>query len=224
MNCSYCSTFIIEGRIIRKRSIGLFVDMLEQYVAAGYKRFYFTDNTFNIPSAYAEALCHSIIAKKLGISWMCILYPGKLTKNLVQLIAKAGCKNVSLGFESGCEHILRQMNKHFSLDDVRRSTQLLTDHDISIMGFLLLGGPGETRESIQRSIDFVDSLPLNSVRVTTGIRIYPGTALADMAVEEGMIRQDDDLLYPKFYMVKDLEKWLHETIHQMAMDRPHWLL
>jgi radical SAM superfamily enzyme YgiQ (UPF0313 family) len=72
MNCNYCSTADIEGRSIRKRSPELVIENIVRHIDAGYKRFYFVDNVFNMPLSYAKDLCRKIIDRKLGISWRCI--------------------------------------------------------------------------------------------------------------------------------------------------------
>ncbi len=92
------------------------------------------------------------------------------------------------------------------------------------MGFLLLGGPGETRETVEESLTFADSLPLDAMKISIGIRIYPGTELAQTAVADGLISPDDDLLLPIFYMVPGLEEWLRETVAAWMETRPHWTL
>jgi radical SAM superfamily enzyme YgiQ (UPF0313 family) len=222
MNCSYCSTSNIEGRIIRKRSPKAVVDAIVGYVEAGFKRFFLTDNTFNIPVSYARQFCSSLAERQLDISWRCIVYPGHVDEALVKEMARAGCKEVSLGFESGCERILQRMNKKFTPEDVRRASEVLATHGIRRMGFLLLGGPGETKESVEESIAFVDSLGLDAMKITVGIRIYPDTYLARTALNEGMITAQDDLLFPKFYIVRGLKDWLREVVSQCMVKRPNW--
>ena len=64
------------------------------------------------------------------------------------------------------------------------------------MGFLMLGGPGETKESVLASLAFADSLELDALKISVGIRIYPHTALAEQAVVEGMVAPNDHLLFP----------------------------
>ena len=223
MDCSYCSTAAIEGRTRRAHTPAAVVAMIERHVRAGFERFYFTDNTFNIPSSYAAELCARILTAGLKISWMCILYPWKTEEALVRDMARSGCREVSLGFESGNEGMLARMNKKFSLQDVRSTSLLLKRYGIRQTGFLLLGGPGETRSSVEESLAFADSLPLDTVKVTAGIRIYPHTALAQQAVEEGIISPDDNLLYPRFYLAQELEGWLDETVSQWMSTRPHWI-
>ncbi len=117
-----------------------------------------------------------------------------------------------MGFESGCKRILKEMNKHFSPDEVRRACKLLADNGIRRIGFLLLGGPGETRESVQESLAFADSLDLDGLRITVGIRIYPGTQLAKRAVAEGLIASEDELLSPRFYLAPDVDPWIRNAV------------
>jgi radical SAM superfamily enzyme YgiQ (UPF0313 family) len=223
MNCSYCSTSTIEGEILRKRSPALVVEEIARQAEKGFDRFFFVDNTFNLPPSYATELCQQLAAAELDITWRCILYPWKINEKLVGSMVKAGCREVSLGFESGCEPVLQGMNKRYNSQDVRRITQILGEHGIHRMGFLLLGGPGETKESVEESLQFADSLGLEVVKVTTGIRIYPHTALAGIALAEGVISENDDLLQPRFYLAEGLEDWLPDTVHSWLAQRPNWV-
>jgi len=223
MNCSYCSTSTIEGEILRKRAPALVVEEIARQSEKGFTRFFFVDNTFNIPVSYATELCQQLAAAELDITWRCILYPWKVDEELVKLMVKGGCREVSLGFESGSEPVLQALNKQYNLEEVRRITQILGDHGIHRMGFLLLGGPGETKDSVEESLQFADSLDLEVVKVTTGIRIYPHTALARIALAEGVISEDDDLLQPRFYLARGLEEWLAETVKSWMAERPNWV-
>ncbi|MCX5810518.1 MAG: radical SAM protein [Proteobacteria bacterium] len=223
MDCSYCSTATVEGRSIRKRRPEFVIEEITSHVKTGFQRFYFVDNTFNIPLTYAKEMCRKLTESGLVISWRCILYPGGVDKELIHLMARAGCKEVSLGFESGCERILHKMNKRYTLDTVRRTSEMLRDFGIKRLGFLLLGGPGETRESVEQSLVFADSLNLDALKITIGIRIYPHTALARTAIDEGLILPEDNLLLPKFYIIEDLKDWLRETVKLWMADRLHWM-
>jgi len=205
LDCSYCSTAGIEGRTIRARLPSLVAADVARIAQAGFQRVYFVDNTFNLPPSYALELCRQIAAQRLEIAWRCILYPHDVSVGLVRAMAEAGCAEASLGFESGSKRILRAMNKRFLPDEVRRISDLLAAHGIRRMGFLLLGGPGETQASVDESLAFADSLHLDGLKVTVGIRIYPDTALAETALREGLIAPDDDLLFPRFYLTPGLE-------------------
>lgn len=224
MDCSYCSTATIEGKTIRMRSPEAVAEDINNQMAAGLEQFYFTDNIFNIPPDYAKALCRQLKSLKTKPRWVCILYPGKVDAELAKVMAEAGCLNASIGFESGSEVMLRSLNKHFSLEDVRQTSQILGDQGIKRMGFLLLGGPGETKATVEESLKFADSLPLEGLKITAGIRIYPGTSLARTALREGLITETTNLLFPTFYLAKGLEDWLHPTVRQWIAERPSWLM
>jgi radical SAM superfamily enzyme YgiQ (UPF0313 family) len=222
LNCSYCSTGIIEGWVIRRHSPEAIVQWIARWRKAGVHRFYFVDNTFNLPPSHAKGICRKLIDHGLSIRWWSILYPNHVDKELVGLMARASCEQVSMGFESGSERILKNMNKRFTLKEVRQISEMLSEHGIRRMGFLLLGSPGETRESVEESLVFADSLKLETLKITAGVRIYPHTSLAKEAIEEGVISSHDDLLLPRFYLAKGLGDWLPEVLKNWATPRPHW--
>ncbi len=220
--CSYCSTPTIEGKTVRWRSPESVVTWITRCVEEGFRNFYFVDNTFNLPPSYALNLCSKIIDAGLKISWRCILFPGGLDPKLIEALAKAGCTEVSIGFESGSESVLRRMKKQYALEEVRRALVLLRRCNIRRMGFLLLGGPGETRESVEESLAYADSLDLDVLKVNVGIRIYPHTDVAQAALEEGIISSEQDLLLPRFYVIRDLEDWIYGAVARYMSTRANW--
>jgi radical SAM superfamily enzyme YgiQ (UPF0313 family) len=222
MKCSYCSTAGIEGQIIQKRELERVVKVLSKYSKAGFDHFFFVDNTFNLPLSYAKRFCDKVIEEGLNISWRCILYPWKIDEELVEKMAGAGCSEVSLGFESGSSQILHNMNKKYSPKEVRVISETLRKYKIKQTGFLLLGGPGETEKTAIESLEYANSLSLELMKVTTGIRIYPHTLLAYEAVKEGLIKKNENLLFPMFYISKGLGQWLSETVNRWLSDRPNW--
>jgi len=208
LDCSYCSTATIEGRPVRSRSPRKVVDWLVRLSRAGYRNFNFVDNTFNLPAAYATELCRGIVDAAIDIRWWCIVYPKWVDRPLVELMARAGCRQVSLGFESGSEQTLMSMNKKFHPEEVRTISELFRESGIERRGFLLLGGPGETHQTAEESLAFAGSLQLDYLKVSVGIRIYPGTQLAASALADGLIAAEDDLLRPRYYVRPELREWL----------------
>lgn len=224
LKCSYCSTSTIEGSILRKRSPEVVAAWLESWVKAGFANFFFVDNTFNLPPAYAKSICRRILERELDMHWRCIIYPKNVDEELVELMSSAGCRQISLGFESGSAQILKNLNKQFTLEDVRKISALFADHGIERMGFLLLGGPGETKKSVEKSLGFADSLKLDVLRLSAGIRIYPDTQLAETAKKQGVITSKSNLLYPHFYLSQGLEGWLPERLKEWQASRPHVIM
>ncbi|MDY6824214.1 MAG: radical SAM protein [Thermodesulfobacteriota bacterium] len=222
MHCSYCSTAAIEGTTARKRDLDQVIDVLADYEKAGHDHFFFVDNTFNLPPAYAESLCDRLVDADLNLSWRTIVYPWKLDDTLAGKMAAAGCKEISLGFESGSPVILKALNKKFTPDDVRQVAAALKRQNIQQTGFLLLGGPGETPDTIRQSLAFADSLDLDVMKITCGIRIYPRTQLARQAVADGIVAPGDDLLFPRFYLAPAVRDCIHEIVAPWMADRSHW--
>jgi len=222
LGCSYCSTASIEGTTLRRRHPATVAGHIRRHFAAGFRRFYCTDNTFNLPADYARDLCRALVKNALPVSWTCIVYPYRVGEELVADMARAGCVEVSLGFESGSPAMLKNMNKRFSLVDVRHAARLFHRQGIRLTGFMMLGGPGETRDTVRESLAFADSLPLDCLKITTGIRIYPGTGLASIAVAHGVVAADDDLLYPRFYCAEGLDGWIQDELASLMQSRPHW--
>lgn len=211
-DCAYCSTARIQGRAIRSRDAGAVVEQFSRMVPAGFRRFYLVDNSFNIPEAHGLALCEAIAASGLDVQWRCILYPHRVSEELVRAMRCAGCVEVALGFESGCDRMLERLKKRFTTDDVREVAERLQRHGIRRMGFLLLGGPGETRQSVEQSLAFAAGLELEALRITVGLRIYPETPLARLAADEGVVAAGQPLLRPCFYVAEGLAPWVHRRV------------
>lgn len=88
MDCSYCSTASIEGRIMRRHSVAWVLEFLRRYADAGFKRFFFVDNTFNFPLSYAKGLCEQMIAAGEMLEVITDYYPARQT--IPQLMQKLG--------------------------------------------------------------------------------------------------------------------------------------
>jgi radical SAM superfamily enzyme YgiQ (UPF0313 family) len=223
LDCSFCSTAAIEGRSLRARSPQVVVAWIAQLVSAGFTNFNFVDNTFNLPLSYAKEICRRIVDRRLAINFWSIIYPKWINQELVELMARAGCREISLGFESGSDDVLASLNKKFNAQEVKSVAKMFADAGIFRRGFLLLGGPGETRESAEESLAFADALKLDALKVTMGLRIYPGTPLAATALAEGLLGAEDDLLLPRFYLAPQLTDWLPERIAAYKTARP-WVM
>jgi radical SAM superfamily enzyme YgiQ (UPF0313 family) len=104
--------------------------------------------------------------------------------------------------------VLRLLNKRFKPAEVAEISAIFAAAGVKRYGFLMLGAPGETRQTVEESLAFVEALHLDGLKITTGIRIYPNTPLAARAVTEGIVERDDDLLFPRFYMAPALCDWL----------------
>jgi radical SAM superfamily enzyme YgiQ (UPF0313 family) len=127
---------------------------------------------------------------------------------------------VALGAESCSDPILSSLNKRFTTAEVRRVTEQFAAASVRRVGFLMLGVPGETRRTVLESLEVADSLDLELLKVTIGVRIYPHTLLARQAVAEGVIGADDDLLEPRFYLAPAVAGWVAEAVAARSWSSP----
>ncbi|MHB8109717.1 MAG: B12-binding domain-containing radical SAM protein [Syntrophorhabdaceae bacterium] len=224
MDCSYCSTSSIEGRILRFRSIPSVVEWVRRLSEIGARKLYFVDNTFNLPRSYALSLCQALSDAALDVKWRCIVYPWRIDEALVAAMARSGCVEISLGSESADDDVLQKMNKRFRKEDVAFASLLFKKYGIKQMGFLMLGAPGDSRESVTKTLEFAKQVQFDMLKVTVGIRIYPNTALRDIAIEQGIIDADDNLLEPRFYLDPDLdENWIKQIVARYAAGNKNWI-
>src|SRR5450756_1487097 len=151
---------------IRGEGEAVFPELLERLES----KFCTVDNTFNIPPSYAKGYCREIIRRGLDVNLWCIVYPKWVERQLVELMARAGCHEVSLGLESGSDCVLTRFHKKFRAGEVRSTAGMFREAGIRRTGFLMLGGPGETRGTVEESLAFTDSLDLDALKITGGIR------------------------------------------------------
>ena len=223
MKCIYCSTPLLEGKQCRSRDLRQCVnEMALLNREKNMRRFYVVDNIFNFPMSQAKDFCRELIAQGLKISWQAILNPAFGDEELFELMGKSGCRFISLGNESGHELILRNLRKGFTLANVRKGARLARANGIRYGCFLLFGGPGETEETVNQSIEFVDKLSPDLVTLKAGIRIYPGTQLESIARYEGMIGTSEDLLHPVFYLSPAIREWIRDYMSKAVINRENW--
>lgn len=177
--CSYCSAPITAGRRLRARDPVKVVDEMERLVRDfGVREIQIEDDNFTLNRKHASAVCEEIIRRGLKVHWS--LPNGvridRLDPELLALMKRAGCYLMALGIESANQRILDLVTKDLDVEVVRQVTQWVADAGIEAWGFFMIGFPTETREEIQRTIDFALSLPLTRVQFgkTTPL---PGTPI-----------------------------------------------
>jgi radical SAM superfamily enzyme YgiQ (UPF0313 family) len=218
--CLYCNYPVMEGHSLRWRQASDIVDEIERVmVAVGPRTFEFTDSTFNVPESHAINICEEVIRRKLRVRLSAVgINPLTATPRLFQLMKDAGFCSLVITPDSASNAMLRNLRKGFDRERVERTAELARASGIRTTWFFLLGGPGETRETAEETIAFVEK-HLNWKKFLTifltGIRILPGTDLARRARAEGYISADHDLCEPTFYLSPEMdEQWVLDRINQ----------
>jgi radical SAM superfamily enzyme YgiQ (UPF0313 family) len=220
LTCIYCNYPAMEGHSLRRRTASDVVDEIERVmVAVGPRTFEFTDSTFNVPESHAIQICEEIIRRNLQVNLSAVgVNPLTVSEKLFALMKQAGFCSLVITPDSASGTMLQNLHKGFGVDQVKRTAQMARDSGIRCTWFFLLGGPGETNETAEETISFVEE-NLNWKRFLTifmtGIRILPGTDLAKRAVADGYITAENNLCEPVFYMSPAMdEEWVLQRINR----------
>ena len=214
MQCLYCSYPVIEGRRLRRRSAAEVVDEIEHVAATvGPRTFEFTDSTFNVPESHARGICEEVLRRKLRVNLSAVgINPLSVSEDLFALMRRAGFISLVISPDSASPAMLRNLRKGFTVEQVRNTARWARASGISCAWFFLFGGPGETNATAEETVSFVEENLAWKRFLTvmlTGVRILPGTDLAECAASSGYIPADRDLSDPMFYFSEDLdEAWL----------------
>jgi hopanoid biosynthesis associated radical SAM protein HpnJ len=153
----------------------------------GLKEIFFDDDTFNYQKARTIELCSKL--KPLNFTWSCT---SRVTTDYDTLKAMkdAGCRLLIVGYESGDQQILKNIKKGATIDMARRFTANCKKLGLTIHGDFIVGLPGETRETIRKSIDFAKELDVETIQVSIG-HPFPGTEFYDHVKKNGLITLGD---------------------------------
>lgn len=223
--CIYCTYPLLEGRHFRLRKPRAVArEMAEGFENFGINYFYIVDNTFNCPPEHAKAVCREIIRLNLPLRWTGFIHPHFFDRELLELMVKAGCQEFEFGTDSGAASMLTTLQRGVEPADIEKVSALCHGAGASFCHYLLLGGPGETLDTVKATLDLMEKVKPHAVIAMLGIRIYPGTSLAKLAVKEGMIAEDDPLIYPRFYLSPFLEESLLPLMEDYAARHRHWVI
>src|SRR5215469_8695233 len=201
--CTFCLwPQTLSGHPWRKRSTD---DVAAEMARAktywpDVKEFFFDDDTFNIQKARTIELCAKL--KPLGLTWSCT---SRVTTDYETLKAmkEAGCRLLIVGYESGDPQILKNIKKGATVERARDFTRDCKKLGLVVHGDFILGLPGETKETIRKTIDFAKELDVETIQVSLA-HAYPGTELYDFAKANG-------------FLVGEGSQMVDEMGHQVAM-------
>ena len=214
-HCCYCTYPLIEGRNLRFRTPESVVDDIERIAECGGKYFFVVDSVFNTSKTHLKEVCKAMIKRPSGMEWGCYLRPQGLDEEMMGLMKEAGLKHIEFGSDSYSDKVLKAYGKKLTFADIKKSSDLAKAAKIRYAHFLIMGGPGETEETLEES--FQNSLSLNKTVhfPFIGMRIYPGTPLYTQSVSDGLIsKEDKGLLKPVFYISPGLTS---EKIEEMLI-------
>jgi radical SAM superfamily enzyme YgiQ (UPF0313 family) len=198
--CAFCDRSVF-GNAVRAHSAGYVVDLMELLVRKyGVKDVTIYDDAFPLLKPRLMAVCEQIRKRSLDLTWSCNSRAALADPETLAAMKAAGCWQIGYGIESGDQEILDRIAKRLRLEEVEQAVRLTEEAGIRTKGFFMIGHPGETPETIRRTVDFAKLLPLSDYQICF-FTPFPGTRGRTEAESWGNL--DDDwsrmnLLYPVF--------------------------
>ena len=214
--CIYCADHLSKGSAIRLREPSEVADEAQSLIAQGIEVLHLCDAEFNIPRKHAYVVCEEFIRRSIGksLSWYTYMSVIPFDAELAKVMRKAGCIGINFTGDSASSLMLKTYNQPHNKEDLALAVRWCRDNDINVMIDLLLGGPGETPETVSQTVDFIKQIDPDCAGASLGIRVYPGTPMANIMANEGEAETNPnihrkysgpvDLFQPTFYISQAL--------------------
>ncbi len=190
--CSFCAwpQILYGGNRYRVRSIHRVLDELELLVGKyGFKSFYFDDDTVNIGKKRMLELCRAI-KQRFRLPWGIMARADNMDRELLTAFKEAGLYSLKYGVESGDQDLVDRSGKKLSLDKVREVAAITRELGIKTHLTFAFGLPGETKATIQKTIDFALELDPDSIQFSL-VTPFPGSRLYELARDKGWLVSED---------------------------------
>ncbi|NUN67321.1 radical SAM protein (plasmid) [Pseudanabaena biceps] len=192
IGCNYCPYPVGQGLAWRHRSAENVVDEIEHLVKdLNVKYILFRDPIFSLNQNRVIKICQEIIDRGLQFEWRCETRVDCLTQDTLKMMAKSGCSGINFGIESADIQI--QINvgrKPISQEQFVQMISTCRELGIKTFSFFIVGLPGDTVQSILRTIKFAIDLQPNWVQFTAASP-FIGTKLRDWAIAQGFVTEDE---------------------------------
>jgi radical SAM superfamily enzyme YgiQ (UPF0313 family) len=223
--CSYCTYPHIEGSKMRFYPAEDIARDARKLQDAGAKYIFITDSAFNASYDHSREVAKAFIKSGISIPWGGFFAPTIPPPGYFQLLADAGLSHVEFGTESLSGKMLSNLQKPFIADYFFEAHSQALKAGLHIAHYFLLGGPGETRQTLRETLDNAEKLKKSVFFFFCGIRIYPHTALYDIALQEGQIKASQNLLSPVFYRSPHItDREIMQTVEEHAGGRFNWIV
>lgn len=190
-DCAFCCR--IFGRKVRHHSVERILEEVRSLVDVyGAKEINLEADTLTLNKPFLLSLCEGLIRSGLTgrIIWTCESRVDTVNEDLLRRMKEAGCWQISYGVETGTQRLLDLIQKGITLERIERTFSLTKKIGITIRAFYMLGLPTETREESLRTIAFARKLDAQWSQFTL-FTPFPGTALYDLAAQDGGLRSRD---------------------------------
>ena len=188
-SCSYCDRSVFRRSFRYNSAEYLYEHLRYLKERFGTRHVNFYDDQFTFHRKRVEAFTGMMIDRPLGMTFNCAVRAEHVDPELLLRMKAAGCWMVSLGIETGDERLLAEHRQHADLDRIAGTIRMIKKAGIRTKGLLMMGLPGETEESIRRSMEYVFSLPIDDFNLTK-FTPFPGSPIYETIRELGDFDED----------------------------------
>jgi len=232
--CTYCADPLAKGSQVRWRSPTDIADEFSALAAQGVDVIHLCDGEFNVPRPHALEVCHELQRRGLGerVHWYTYATVTPFDDELADGMQRAGCVGIDFTGDAGCNAMLAAYGHPHRREDLTAAVRRCRDRHLRCMVDLLLGGPGETPDTVRETVAFLQQIAPDCVGASLGIRLYPGTRLASSLLRDptildrgGIRRKYDgaiDLLRPTFFIAPELGNRPAALVRELVGDDPRF--
>lgn len=224
-NCTFCNLTMF-GNSVRYHSPDYTMRMIrflkEHY---GIKELFFQDDTFVSNKKIVRQLCEKMMEEKVNLSWSCYGRVDFVNQEILKIMRQAGCWQISYGIETANQEILDNYNKKTNVEKIRAAVKWTRDQGMSVKGLFMLGNFLETRETMQKTMEFIKELNLTDFHMTY-FTPFPGSLSYETAQQFGEFDpawEKLDMFSPSFIpngMTKDELENMYRKIYRGFYLRP----
>lgn len=158
-NCKFCDFKTFSSRHAIKSTDALLSEFKRIASRKLVKRVFFVDDNIFVKPRSVENFARAVIRNRINLEWEGMIKADFITKDNAKLIKDAGCVLLLFGAESGSQTILRNMNKHITPQRLAHAIELVNLSAIDTILTFIVGFPGETEETLNDTISFINNLP-----------------------------------------------------------------
>jgi radical SAM superfamily enzyme YgiQ (UPF0313 family) len=233
--CTFCFKSIFGRRFITKSSKNVIEEIKALIEKFGVKELLFYDDSFTFNKNRTLELCDEIIRNNLKIIWSCETRVNLVDKELLEKMKEAGCYIISYGVESGDQTILNNLKKDITIEQVKNAFKLTKEADILTVAYFMIGSPGDSNETIRKTIDFAKELDADFAQFSI-CTPFPGSELFDNLAKKGIKIEDWDkasyvtskgkskpIILTDNLNEEEIKKWYSKAYKEFYFRPKYWL-
>ena len=206
--CTFCQLpQVMNGHRYRARSVENVIAEIEydRRLFPNLQEIMFEDDTLTMSTGKDRlvALCEELLRKDFRIAWSANARVDMHDFDVLDLMKRAGCRMLCVGFEFGDQDVLDRVKKRTTVAQMREFAKNASKAGIRIHGCFMIGGPGETRDTARKTIDLARGLKIDTAQFS-GVTAYPGTAFYQWVKDNG------------YLIPTDWRGWVDDNYEQVA--------